>query len=59
MYIVYKYNGNGGVNKGKLYVNLIAKSTIKLKVKIIVNVLSKNENSFTPFWLKNLNGEKL
>ena len=58
MYIVYKYNGNGGVNKGKLYVNLIAKSTITLKVTIIVNVLSKNENSLIPPWLENLNKGK-
>ena len=47
-YIVYKRNGSNGVNKGKLYVNLIAKGTITLKV-IIINVLSKNKNSFTPF----------
>ena len=49
MYIVYKYNGNGGVNKGKLYVNLITESKITLKTVIIINVLNKNENGLTPF----------
>ena len=59
MHIVYKRNGSGGANKGKLYVNLIAESTITPKVTITVNILKKRKNSFTPFWLKNLNGGKL
>ena len=46
-HIVYKRNGNGGANKRKLYVNLIAESTITLKVTITANILSKNKNSFT------------
>ena len=49
-YIIYKRNGSGGVNRGKLYVNLITESTITLKtVIIIVNILNGNKNGFTLF----------
>ena len=58
MYIVYKRNGNGKANKEKLYTNLIIKNTITLKITIIINALSNNENNLTPPWLKNLNKGK-
>ena len=53
--MVYKRSGNGGANKGKLYVNLVAEGTITLKAAIIINILNGNENGFTLPGLKNLN----
>ena len=58
MYIVYKRNGNGKDNKEKLYTSLVIKNTITLKITIIINALSNNENNLTPPWLKNLNKGK-
>ena len=49
-YVIYKRNGNGGVNKGKVHFNPVAKNKIILKVAIItVNALSKGKNGSTPF----------